>query len=724
MEKKNWRVKSQIKPCLGGGTYIVLNSVFFRVLTLALVGGISAQQAPAQSVNPPSLNLFGTPGLIDMPSAESQPDAQLSITAAHFAGTTRNTLTFQITPRLSGSFRYTKISDWHNPASPLYIPYGGATFDRSFDLQYRIFEERKYTPALSIGLRDFMGTGLYSSEYIVATKNLTPNVKLTGGLGWGRLSNSPTLHRGSVSTGGVPNYQNWFRGPVGAFGGLEWLTPLKGLTFKAEYSSDKYVQETVHRTIFTRKSPFNFGLEYTPQDNVHLGLYYLYGSTIGLRLSASMNPKRSPVNGSYEGAPLPITRRPDRADLSTDWLQIKDVDARVRDRMNKLLKKDGLSVEAVALSGTKIDLRIRNSLYNATPQALGRTARALAYVMPDSVETFVVTPVVDGIPVASVTFRRRDLEHHENHPDGTRLSFRAAGFDNAKPLPEHGQYARDLYPHLSWSLAPYLAISLFDPTAPVRANLGLRLEGQWDITPGLSFSGSLTKKIAGNLGQGFFEPSGLPRVRSDIGLYQEQGDPALERLTLDYLFKPAPALYGRISVGYLEQMYGGVSAELLWKPVDQNWGLGAEVNYVKQRDFNQRFGFQNYSIVTGHVSAYWDMKNGFSTQIDAGRYLAGDYGATISVNRRFDNGWRVGAYATFTNVPFSTFGEGSFDKGITLTVPLAWALGSPNRKNYSVVLKSLTRDGGARLDISNRLYPMVQDYHGTHMTATWGRFWR
>ena len=59
----------------------------------------------------PSLNFYGATGLIDMPSGEAQPDGQLSITSSHFGPINRNTLSFQITPRLSASFRYSGVGD-------------------------------------------------------------------------------------------------------------------------------------------------------------------------------------------------------------------------------------------------------------------------------------------------------------------------------------------------------------------------------------------------------------------------------------------------------------------------------------------------------------------------------------------------------------------------------------------------------------------------------------
>jgi len=62
----------------------------------------------------------------------------------------------------------------------------GTLWDRSFDLRYRLVDEGKYRPALAVGLQDFIGTGVYSGEYLVASKTLTPALTVTGGIGWGR----------------------------------------------------------------------------------------------------------------------------------------------------------------------------------------------------------------------------------------------------------------------------------------------------------------------------------------------------------------------------------------------------------------------------------------------------------------------------------------------------------------------------------------------------------
>ena len=251
-------------------------------------------------------------------------------------------------------------------------------------------------------------------------------------------------------------------------------------------------------------------------------------------------------------------------------------------------------------------------------------------------------------------------------------------------------------------------------------------------------SGEIRKRVIGNLDEISRESESLlPRVRTDYRLYAKEGDPFIRYLTLDLYGRPAPDLYSRVSVGYLERMYAGVSGEVLWKPADSRLAFGAELNYVRRRAFDGMFGLEeNVTVdpvsgiereipdVNGHVSGYYAFGNGFHGQVDVGRYLAGDYGATFTLTRDFANGWSVGAFATFTDVTEEEFGEGSFDKGILLTIPLSAGTSRPSRTASRQTIRSLQRDGGARLDVSSRLYDQVRTWHEPDVSNTWGRFWR
>lgn len=101
-----------------------------------------------------------------------------------------------------------------------------------------------------------------------------------------------------------------------------------------------------------------------------------------------------------------------------------------------------------------------------------------------------------------------------------------------------------------------------------------------------------------------------------------------------------------------------------------------------------------------------------------------DIGATLSINREFSNGWRVGAFATKTDVSASDFGSGSFDKGISVTIPLNWGLGSPSKSTTDITLRPFRRDGGARLELDDRLYDSVRGYHQSSIDDQFGRFWK
>ena len=83
--------------------------------------------------------------------------------------------------------------------------------------------------------------------------------------------------------------------------------------------------------------------------------------------------------------------------------------------------------------------------------------------------------------------------------------------------------------------------------------------------------------------------------------------------------------------------------------------------------------------------------------VSVGQYLAGDKGVTVDLSRVFDNGVRIGAYATKTNVSAEDFGEGSFDKGIYLRVPFDALFTSTVPGDASFNWVQVTRDGGAKL---------------------------
>ncbi len=724
--------RGRLRGWFGAGT--------LAAVVLAATGPVAQQAMPADRAAP-TPNSYGMPGLIDMPVARPMPDGRFALTGTALPGTSRVTLAFQIAPRLTGSFRYSRIE---RPRL------GDRLFDRSFDLQFLLLEEGPRRPALAVGLRDFIGTGEYASEYLVATKQVSPRLRLTAGLGWGRLAGKNAFSNplgvlddrfrtrpgGFTGTGGRVEFTRFFRGDAALFGGIEYQANER-LRLVAEVSGDTYRNETGGTDPrWRQRMPVNLGFSYALGPRTTLSGFLLHGGTVGLSAAVAFDPGR-PLRAVRVDAPVPVAVRPAPAagaGWSTDWAEVPSARPILRQALAARLAGEGLRLETFETGSRRAVVTYTNLRHETPARALGRAARVLTEVLPHSVEEIVLVSAARGMPVTSVTLRRSDLEALEHAPEGTEaLLARAAIADGRGAATQAGtlwQPHPAETPRFGWSVLPYVQPALMDPSAPLRADVGLRAEARFALASNLLVSGAVTQRLAGNLSgttraleacrnDGFC----YERVRSDAPFYSSDR-PVLERLAVDHFSRPGPDLFGRLSAGWLERMYGGVSAELLWKPVASRLALGVEVNHVRRRAPDGFASFLDYEVTTGHVSAYYDIGAGYSGQIDVGRYLAGDVGATLTLSREFASGWRIGAYATITDMPFSAFGEGSFDKGITITIPVTWFDGRPSRARNSQTIRSLTRDGGARLEVQNRLHPLVRELQRGNLEQGWGTVWQ
>jgi len=492
------------------------------------------------------ISTFGTPGLIDMPTGEVFDDGTLQVSSARHAGSQKYNLSFQITPRVFGTFRYAIIED-----------YDGVNeldrFDRSFDFGYLIAKETQYRPSIVVGLRDFGGTGVYGSEYLAATKHfMDDRLSVTGGLGWGRLASNggfsnplgilsdsfKTRTEGSYGASGGTgqlDFSQWFRGDAALFGGVAYQINPR-LTFKAEYSSDAYEVES-RNAGFDYNSPINLGLTYSLKNGTQLSAYALHGSEVGFMASLPINPKTSKYPSGIEEAPPALLPRQTRAALSWDDASVSQKDS----PLSVALEDQGLTLEGITINGDTATVRLSNGRYPAQAQALGRAARILANQLPADVTTFRLESTAIGVTTSRTTLRRSDLEALEYDLDGSWRSFARADFNDA-PRTEAAP-VKGIYPKFNWRLAPYLDPSLFDPDNPVRADLGLQASAAFEPARGLVFSGTLRQPVAGNLDASTrTSNSVLPHVRTDGAEYAKQSDLQIKQLTAEYFFRPGKNL--------------------------------------------------------------------------------------------------------------------------------------------------------------------------------------
>ena len=282
------------------------------------------------------------------------------------------------------SFRYSRI-----PSSS--GDHEGYFWDRSFDFHYLFNEQTNYIPSIAIGLRDFIGTGLYTGEYLVATKNITKNIKASGGLGWGRLSGTNKQsnifgfgnERASISTGfgGTLHTNHFFSGANSPFFSLSYIAR-PGFEIITEISSDDYGMEVSTSKGFIRKSDLNFAIKYNITSDFSIMGKFMHGNAIGVSGVLAVNPRNSPYGSGIEPAPMPLLK--DSAIIKSQSFMDNDIFSRTR----KLLELDGIILLSIEIDDQVLDAEILDRNYQDVSQMIGRTTRILSKTVPVSVKMF------------------------------------------------------------------------------------------------------------------------------------------------------------------------------------------------------------------------------------------------------------------------------------------------------------------------------------------------
>ncbi|WLI73767.1 YjbH domain-containing protein [Halomonas alkalicola] len=260
-----------------------------------------------------------------------------------------------------------------------------------------------------------------------------------------------------------------------------------------------------------------------------------------------------------------------------------------------------------------------------------------------------------------------------------------------------------------WSLGPRLDQNFGGPDGYLYRLMAV-LEAEYRTDRNGWFSGQLAWTALDNLDNyEYIADSDLPRVRTFIGDYLAESSLGIESLQYTRTAQLGDSWYAMGYGGLLEMMYAGAGGELMYRPFNSPLALGLDVNWVRQRDFEQRFELRDYDTWTGHLTAY--LETGIEdvlAKLSVGRYLAGDLGTTLDLSREFASGARVGAWGTWTDAG-DDFGEGGFDKGLYLSVPFDAMFTRSSRDRAEVAWRPLTRDGGATLDRRYHLYDLTEE---------------
>jgi|GEM_PF-6653159 len=239
---------------------------------------------------------------------------------------------------------------------------------------------------------------------------------------------------------------------------------------------------------------------------------------------------------------------------------------------------------------------------------------------------------------------------------------------------------------------------------------------------GLRLSARARQYVGGDFDDVLIKPQShnLPVVRSDLQSYIHSRHPMLERMVAEYGKPLGDALYGQISVGYFDTQFAGVRAEAVYVPTYDNWSASLDIAVVKKRVAGSPLDFGGSSIATGHFTLYKEVPGkGITLSMSAGRYLAGDWGVTNEIKRKFDSGVTLGIYNTKTTASKGFFSRKGDQTGIYLSIPLSigtkGAVVKPARFNYSRRL----RDAGQKLAGSEALFNEFKTVKDWRMRLGW-----
>jgi len=621
-------------------------------------------------------NNHGVVGLINVPTARLYNEGVHGFTL--YDGTPDQKITLSSNPYewLEASFFYTNIQgrpycevEWDPVCQQDYK-------DKGFNLKLRIKEEGDSSPAIAIGLNDFGGTGLYASEYIVASYGFN-DTDIHFGLGYGQLNGSgaglknplgyihdsfftrPGGQSFAKNKGGTVDTSKFFSGKeVSPFFGISHLYKNKYL-LKLEYDPTitpgfiGYEEDNHH---------VSYGLDYLINDKFSIGLSHERGNYFSLRFSVKNDPMKTYKSTNYKSA------------------AISQQDNKYT-KLIKNLEENDIGVKRVTETSRSIGLELTQFIHpnlNLVEEIIAQSTK----------DAGIQKEIKTDLEIATVL---AVSEIDEAHKRAAKTIYQRTSSDEV-----------GINTSNSIRFKPLIASrEQFFKGALLAEN-----QTEFILRRNLFFKTNLKYSLYNNFDDLRYKPVDTypAQVRSDVKQYLLNMDKGIlvGMAQLDYHFTPAKNHHVMLSGGIFEDMFSGVGMEYLYFIPEKNYSFGIELFHVRKRDYEWKFGHLDYSNVTATANFYYRNYGSlpFDMKITAGEYLAGDEGYTIEFSRSFINGVKFGAFATFTDVSYDQFGEGSFDKGIFFNIPVYG-----NLINYT--WRPLTKDPGAKLNRRNTLYDLL-----------------
>lgn len=669
-----------------------------------------------------SYNSFGQTGLIYTPSAEVNKGQSVYFTFTRGSYIKLGTLTITPFDWMEASYFY------YRPDDLLWGSAKGLYLDKGFNVKFSYKPKHILLPNLAIGLDDFAGTGQFTREYLVSTYNFN-NFKLTSGIGWGKFAGIHSYKNplsfisenfsdrpfNSFGRGGKPSYDQWFRGPSSPLLGIEYRSKrVKNLSFKIEHDPYDFFefsccgeglsQESLSER--TKDMNTNFGLSYKYKDHGNIDLSLIKGNlwniSFSLGFSGSKNyrkkPKFKPTIRDYNFQQNSVKNEfylDLLSNLNTNKLYLQTAD----------LEEDSLNITIES------EDHFNPIIYSSRAAYIANEVSRFNKINLKHIE---IGHLNRGIKINSVEYFTKDLNLSNRRPN---ILIRRNTKVKDKVLKSHHDHEfkpKVEFPIVINEFLPDIKTHVGSPERFLYSGIGVKASTEIQFSRNIVFYSVIGKSLINNFDRKISVPNSvLANVRTRVMDYLQQSsnDIYISNMALEGIWSPYQNIYAKLSIGYLESMYGGVAAEIMYKPFYSNTALSYEYNYVRSRDYDQKFSFSTYKVATNHLNvAHYHPKSNILAKWSYGNYLAGDTGYTLDLSRRMPNGWQAGFWFSNTNVSAEEFGEGSFDKGFYINVPLSIFSKKYRKDMQSFSLRSMTRDGAQKLELRNRL---IDSFYGS-----------
>ncbi|NRQ42206.1 YjbH domain-containing protein [Rheinheimera sp. YQF-2] len=683
----------------------------YSAACLALSGVNTVVAAPAEAEHSWQLPASGVSqmahggvGLIQTPTARMAPAGDLSINYTDNEEYRLWSVSIQLFDWMESTVRYTDVRTRLYSDDPGFS--GDQTLkDKGIDVKFRLLQESTYLPQVSVGFRDFGGTGFFESEFIALSKQWG-NFDFHLGMGWGYLGNAANTSNpfcdikdsfcsrpgGFGGQGGKIDYDQFFKGPASLFGGVEYQTPWQPLRLKLEYEGNDYQNDRAGDLL--QDSAWNIGAVYR-WGNFNFDLNYQRGNTLGFGAHYKMN-LHTASQIKVQPAPRVI---PD--DTSAQQYQ--------HDRLREALYTEAGFVLRGSHSGENEFIIYGSQVgYRDLEEAVERIGRVLATELPDTIERYRIVTFSGHLPMVETVVDAGDFISAARYDSlTTDITSTYVRHQPAATTMMHANIPN--YRGFYTGLETFWIQSFGSPEAFYMYQGGVFVSGGYQLARTVSVNATAKVTLLENFDKFNFKVDNqntpLPRVRSFIREYVTGRTVSMENLFVSWQDELVSDWYAQAYGGYLETMYGGVGGEVLYRPVDSDFAVGVDVNYVRQRSFENDVDFFDYKTLTGHLNVYWQPEFLPDTRLtfNIGRFLAKDKGVNIDFAKRFDSGIIVGAYAAITNVSAADYGEGSFTKGFYLSIPFDMFSLRPSTGRGTLPWVPIARDGGQSLNRPIRL---------------------